>query len=121
MSFVKVFYADISKYFEEDALLSRREDISAERQARIDRAKRPETKALLLGAGLIIPTALEKVFGKNDFEIKVSDMGKPYVSNADGVFFNVSHTGKYVLCAVSDTEVGADLEEIAEAETVIII
>lgn len=118
MSFVKVFYADISKYFEEDALLSRRADVSAERQARIDRAKRPETKALLLGAGLIIPTALEKVFGKNDFEIKVSDMGKPYVSNADGVFFNVSHTGKYVICAVSDTEVGADLEEIAEAETV---
>ena len=45
-------------------------------------------------------------------------MGKPYVSNRDGVFFSVSHTGKYVLCAVSDTEVGADLEEIAEAQTV---
>ncbi len=118
MSFVKVFYADVSEYFKEDALISRVSEVNAARQARIERAKRPETKALLLGSGLIIPTALERVFGKNDFKIKISDTGKPCVSDADGVFFNVSHTGKYVLCAVSDVDVGADIEEIAEAETV---
>ncbi len=118
MSFVKVFYADVSEYFKEDALLSRVSGINAARQARIERAKRPETKALLLGSGLIIPTALERVFGRSDFKTEISDMGKPYVSDADGVFFNVSHTGKYVLCAVSDVEVGADIEEIDEAETV---
>lgn len=118
MSFVKVFYADVSEYFMEDTLLSRVSEVNAARQARIERAKRPETKALLLGSGLIIPTALERVFGRSDFKTEISDTGKPYVSDADGVFFNVSHTGKYVLCAVSDVEVGADIEEIAEAETV---
>lgn len=118
MSFVKVFYADVSAYYDENALAERKAEVSDARQNRIDRAKRPETKALLLGSGLIVPVALKKVFGDFDYEIKVAEMGKPYVSNRDGVFFSVSHTGKYVLCAVSDTEVGADLEEIAEAQTV---
>lgn len=118
MNFVKVFYSDISGYFDADSLDARKSEVSAERLVRIERAKRPETKAQLLGAGLLVRAALKAVYGRDDFVFEVSPSGKPYISNTSGIFFNLSHAGKFVLCAVSNAEVGADIEEIAEAQTV---
>ena len=45
-------------------------------------------------------------------EIKKNDMGKPYFE--DGPCFNISHSGRYVVMAVSDKEIGVDIEEIIE-------
>lgn len=46
----------------------------------------------------------EIVFSKNSF-------GKPVAENAD-VFFSISHSGDFVACAVSDREIGIDIEKI---------
>lgn len=37
--------------------------------------------------------------------------GKPYIKERKDVFFNISHSGEYVLCAFSDTSVGVDIEK----------
>ena len=42
-------------------------------------------------------------------EIQYKDKGKPYFKN--GPFFNISHSGKYVVLAVANKEVGVDIEE----------
>ena len=44
-------------------------------------------------------------------EILVTDRGKPYFSQGD-LHFSISHTKHYVFCALSDTPVGIDAEEI---------
>lgn len=44
------------------------------------------------------------IFSKNE-------SGKPFAENAD-VFFSISHSGDFVACAVSDKEIGIDVERI---------
>lgn len=36
---------------------------------------------------------------------------KPYIEGNE-IFFNLSHSGDYVLCVISDTEVGCDIQQI---------
>ena len=42
-------------------------------------------------------------------EIKTGENGKPY---ADGIYFNISHSGDICMIAVSDSEVGLDVEYV---------
>ena len=43
------------------------------------------------------------------------EYGKPYFTNTD-LKFNISHSGKYIVCAVCDGEVGVDIEEITKTD-----
>ncbi len=56
---------------------------------------------------------------KNEFGIPIKDqvilsdrMGKLYLSGHPEVNFNISHSGKYVVCALCDRVVGVDIQEI---------
>lgn len=44
--------------------------------------------------------------------LRTDENGKPLV---DGICFNLSHSGDYVICAVSERAVGCDIEQIKEA------
>lgn len=50
-----------------------------------------------------------------------SEKGKPYISERDlsgnNIFFNISHSGQWIICGVSDRELGIDIEEIKKAKT----
>lgn len=79
-------------------------------KSRIEKANkyRQENDRLLsIGAGFLI----SKYIGKNEI---ISDKnGKLYAK--DGYFFNVSHSGKYAIIAVSeDREIGIDIQLIDE-------
>ncbi|WP_432409013.1 4'-phosphopantetheinyl transferase family protein [Wukongibacter sp. M2B1] len=49
-------------------------------------------------------------FGTNKY-------GKPYLLNNKDFCFNLSHSGVWVACAVSDKSIGIDVEEIKSIET----
>ena len=43
-------------------------------------------------------------------EIKKTPNGKPYFPSRPEVYFSLSHTGTHVLCALSDSPIGVDIE-----------
>ena len=71
--------------------------------------KNSDDRLRCIGAGLII----NKI--RNDYKIKsdieISKYGKPYFKD-EKIFFNISHSGTYVVAAVSDNEVGIDIQKI---------
>ena len=48
----------------------------------------------------------------SDIEISIDENGKGRIDNRDNLFFNISHSKDYVVLALSDKEVGIDIQEI---------
>ena len=44
-----------------------------------------------------------------------TEKGKPYIDRRFGVFFSVSHSGKYFVCLVGNAPVGVDVQEETRA------
>lgn len=78
--------------------------IDVERAGRINRLRFADDKKRCIMSGLLI----RRFFGNTD--ICRNEWGKPFA--ADGGHFNISHSGDYVLFAVSDSEVGCDIERV---------
>ncbi len=56
-----------------------------------------------------IKASLEQFTGKDNFEIKRTENGKPYT---DGIEFSLSHTDGFTVCVVSENPVGVDCEKV---------
>lgn len=66
----------------------------------------------LLGE-LILSYALRNEYNISDkLEFKYNKYGKPYLQNINDIYFNISHSGEWVICAISDCELGVDIERI---------
>ena len=85
--------------------------VSKDRQEKIDFYKFDKDKKLSCGAYLLLKKLLtdENI---TDPIFKTEKYGKAYIFNYENIYFNLSHSGKIVLCAISDMEVGADVEYI---------
>ncbi len=79
---------------------------------RVEKAHRfiqEKDQLLSLGGGYLFYKFLPKG------EMKLSNNGKPYLEN--GPYFNLSHSGEYVVLAVSKSrDVGVDIERIDESK-----
>lgn len=85
--------------------------VSKSRQEKIDFYRFNKDKKLSCGAYLLLKKLLsEKKISNPHFETE--KYGKAYISNYENIYFNLSHSGKIVLCAISDMEVGVDVEYI---------
>ena len=82
--------------------------LSADRRAKLEKLNIFEDKQRCLAAGLL----LRHVFGPRVGDMVYEEGGKPYL--ADGPFFNISHSGEYVVLAVSEKPVGVDIEKLGQ-------
>ena len=83
--------------------------VSKNRQDKIDFYRFEKDKKLSAGAYLLLKKLLSEENVTNPI-FKTGKYGKVYISNIENIHFNLSHSDKMVLCAISDMEVGADIE-----------
>ena len=81
-----------------------------ERQIKISNYVFLKDKKLSLGAGVLLYSGLKNLNILDEI-ICFNENGKPYIQNYENVYFNISHSNKYVVCAFSDKEIGIDIEE----------
>ena len=55
---------------------------------------------------------------RDNFKIERTSDGKPYFSNCDHLYFNLSHSGEYAACVLADHEVGVDIQKVQGAAAV---
>ncbi|MGN0805792.1 MAG: 4'-phosphopantetheinyl transferase family protein [Candidatus Coproplasma sp.] len=92
--------------------------LPAERLERVQAQSFKEDKLLYAAAGFLLYTALKDV-GLVNPQICRGEHGKPYLKEG-GVFFNLSHSGAVAVCAISDEEVGVDVQQVRPVKDVLI-
>lgn len=84
------------------------------RQEKISLYRFWNDKYLSLGAGVLLSYGLkERGLLRTETPVVHNENGKPYLKDG-GIFFNMSHSGKYAVCAFSDEEIGVDIEELSD-------
>ena len=66
----------------------------------------------------LLEYAVKREFGVAMPEIRLMEGGKPFFAGRDDIHFSYSHTRSHILCAVSSSPVGADIEtrrEVSDA------
>ena len=85
--------------------------VSPARREKADRLRFEKDRRLSLGAELLLRHAL-RANGLCAAPTEYGAQGKPCFKDG-GVFFNLSHSGEYVICALAPCEVGCDVEKLA--------
>ncbi len=109
----KTYYLNFSSLRTEEAIAKYIAKVTPERRSRIETTKRLETKASLLGAGLLLKAVLQKEYGLSDFTLETNEFGKPFIVGREDIRFNLSHSGDVAVCTVSDTDCGVDIENVS--------
>lgn len=103
---IKIYIADVSDLSINTEILKTLPDI---RVKKINKLQNDKEKVLSYGAGLLIDKFI--LYGNKDAYFVHPD-GKPYTSK--GLCFSVSHSGNFVVLAVSDKEIGCDIQKCDE-------
>lgn len=107
--------------------------LDQERLAKVNRIKSPAKKLESAGGGLLLQLAVQEALAGEGIthsicllsisgllnaipsslhlEYSYNRAGKPYLKDYP-YFFSLSHSGEYVLCAISDEEIGVDIQEM---------
>ena len=89
------------------------DDMSRERQNEISRIVSQAKRNSRIASDYLCKKAISEFCGisKDEITFKKNAFGKPYAENLP-VYFSISHSADVVVCAVSDKEIGIDIEKI---------
>ena len=86
--------------------------LSEERKASADSIRQQQQRQLFLGAEILLNLGLERIKAPLSLPAVCTrnQYGKPYLADLPDLYVNWSHSGTCILCAFSDQEIGADLQ-----------
>lgn len=109
---IRIYYMRLDGDCSDEQSLALYEMLPKERKESVDRAKNQEIAKKRLYTGAFLQHLLSKETGLSveQLHYRYNEWGKPELDCARDVYFNLSHSGGYVVLAVSDHPVGADVE-----------
>ncbi|MBR5109609.1 MAG: 4'-phosphopantetheinyl transferase superfamily protein [Clostridia bacterium] len=110
---IQILTADVDELRDPSLYLRLYESVSRERREKVNRMRFPKDKRLSLGAGALLEAALSGL-GIHDFAFSYGKYQKPRLTNTDCIQFNLSHSGTKVMCAISDSDIGCDVEKVTD-------
>lgn len=87
--------------------------LSEQRREKLLQYKSESDRCASAAGYLLLCECLQKKYGICDAPImKYGKYGKPQISGHEEIHFNISHCRRAVMCVVSDTPVGVDIETV---------
>ncbi len=114
---ILILFARFDKEFDRDKWQNHISLLPDEERKRIDRHTRWEGRMARLIGRLLLLDGLKILLGDENPSLSIiyKERGKPFL--AGGIDFNISHSGGYVICALSqEGKVGIDIEKIRDIE-----
>ena len=109
----KIYIADTTPLFNEDYYNTLVKKLPSWRREKAARYKNAATRTASAGAFLLLMHALESQ-GLNiaEPEFFYGEHKKPYLKGYEDIHFNLSHSGRRVMCIIGDSENGCDIQSI---------
>lgn len=129
----KVYFMNVESLADEARFTAMLENVSETRRKKVMAYRFMKDRCLSLGAELLLSDALADRANTTSsadtasaidtaaaaavapLDFRYGDNEKPYLKGHEDIFFNLSHSGDYVMCTLSDLEVGCDIQKIGEA------
>ena len=117
---IRIYRAGTALLPDEEAVLRNIVYLDEERMRKVWQCRNLEDKKRSLLAGYLIREGakewmteeggLQRNANPLSLSYSYSKYGKPYLKGKENIYFNVSHSRDYVVCAFSDNEVGIDIQ-----------
>jgi 4'-phosphopantetheinyl transferase len=113
-----IYYININDKVSDNLYNRLMEIISVERRQKIERLYFEDDKKRSLFTEILIRyvAVIKENFNNSNIRFKQNKYGKLYFQESNNCFFNVSHSGEWVVCGWSNYEIGIDIEEITDRE-----
>ena len=86
--------------------------VDRQRREKVNALALREKKNASLAAGVILPLALKKCGVSGEVRVENGLWEKPRLISPEGVHYNLSHSGGWTVIAISDNEVGVDIQQV---------
>lgn len=107
---VKIYIADTTPLADELLYRKLYDSLDVDRRSKADHFLFPKDKRLCVAAGTLLRATLREEH-ISEYTLARHPNGKPYLAENERLCFNLSHSGQMVMCALSDSEVGCDVEQ----------
>ena len=113
---LKVYLTDVTPLLDAELFEIMLRKVSPERRLKTEQYHLMKDRILSLGAGLLMQYGFKK-FGVETYVLKLNNYGKPYLKPPfENIFFNLSHSGNYVMGIFGDVENGCDIEKVCDVD-----